>query len=423
MIIKRNSISNARDFEALTETFKQRPCLGDCCYQSRPPLLLSAKLMVPSMSRREMSEDILVINTIFHLQNERIDTEKNIGTKSETAACNNEQVHITYGSPVLNSIDELSFQLFQRDELKKRDKEERTSSFYHVLSKEVWKSLTTRTISNLLKEGKSNILDIGCSSGGWLLDMADEFKNSVFVGLDIKAAEFPKDSPPNVAFIECNVLDQIPFPENTFDYVHQSGMLPSYKANEWRVVLRDIVRVLKPGGYVEISELDFRYNKAGPVTKKIHRAYQQYIESKGQSCSVTPYLEGFSREISEMKSEQQEVAIGSWGGNIGETMLQNHLKVYRDRTIAQNLASILEMTELEYINHVNRMPNEFFHYRTTCPYFRVLAKKVSSNNRSMALSSSNNFHSQNGNMDLDGRIATIRIINGHNNEKHSFTEE
>ncbi|CAG8585951.1 330_t:CDS:2 [Ambispora gerdemannii] len=266
----------------------------------------------------------------------------------------NEQVHIACGPQIINSIDELTFQLFQYDELMKLDKNESTSSFFHDLNKEVWKSLTPPPISLLLKEGKSKILDIGCSSGAWILEMAQEFKESVLVGLDGKTAEFPKDTPSNAAFIECNVLDGIPFPENTFDYVHQSGMLSSYTTNEWRTIIYDIVRVLKPGGYVEISGLDFRYSKAGPVTKKIHRAYVTYIESKGKSYSIIPYLDGFLRDLNaipDIKFDEQAVAIGTWGGNLGETMQQNHLNVYRDRAIAPNLASILEMNEQEYINH------------------------------------------------------------------------
>ena len=53
--------------------------------------------------------------------------------------------------------------------------------------------------------------------------MAEEFPKSSFVGIDIVFGlkNFKKEIPTNMAIIEHNIFNGLPFPDNTFDFIDQ----------------------------------------------------------------------------------------------------------------------------------------------------------------------------------------------------------
>lgn len=74
------------------------------------------------------------------------------------------------------------------------------------------------------------ILDIGCGSGVWCLQMAEAFPSCKVVGMDISPIQ-PKDNPPNVEWLLQNVETEWPFPSESFDYIHLSllnGSFPDF---------------------------------------------------------------------------------------------------------------------------------------------------------------------------------------------------
>lgn len=48
----------------------------------------------------------------------------------------------------------------------------------------------------------------------------------------------------------------IPFPDDTFDYVQQTLTTLAYKEKDWKYVLQELKRVTKPGGYIQLLEVD-----------------------------------------------------------------------------------------------------------------------------------------------------------------------
>lgn len=87
------------------------------------------------------------------------------------------------------------------------------------------------------------------------VDMADMFPTTI--------------RPENVKFELLNILDGLPYPDNTFDFVHMRLMIIAFRSTEWPLVLKEIFRVLKPGGLVQLVESDFTVNN-NLVTKKKH---------------------------------------------------------------------------------------------------------------------------------------------------------
>ncbi|ORX46727.1 S-adenosyl-L-methionine-dependent methyltransferase, partial [Hesseltinella vesiculosa] len=125
----------------------------------------------------------------------------------------------------------------------------------------------------LLKQGgqphePATVLEIGTGAGTWLMEMATDFPLSDFYGIDI-GDMFPKSiKPSNTHFLHHDVFSggTLPFENDQFDYVFMRQMLLSMSDKQLNPLLSDIVRVLKPGGYLEIVDVELKFQRPGPTT-------------------------------------------------------------------------------------------------------------------------------------------------------------
>jgi len=121
-----------------------------------------------------------------------------------------------------------------------------------------------------LKSG-IKVIDVGCGTGVWSFELATKFPNSTFMGTDITNVfvSLADKSPPNLTFLEADTRLGLPFDDNTFDYVFQRFQAGCFSTKEWPVVLRELLRVAKPGGYIEL--LDGCLPNYGGPAFTIHR--------------------------------------------------------------------------------------------------------------------------------------------------------
>lgn len=109
-------------------------------------------------------------------------------------------------------------------------------------------------VTELLEKG-AVVLDSGCGPATWTFEMAETYPCSKFYGVDCSTV-FPEDiKPPNVEFQICNIAENIPFPDNTFDYIHQRLLILGLTDKDWDSALKELYRVLKPGGYIDLAEV------------------------------------------------------------------------------------------------------------------------------------------------------------------------
>ncbi|KAF1805449.1 hypothetical protein V8B55DRAFT_1380743 [Mucor lusitanicus] len=116
----------------------------------------------------------------------------------------------------------------------------------------------------------TRVLDVACGSGVWVLEMATEYPQSEFYGIDA-ACIFPNCiKPPNTTFQQHDLLDKdgFPYPDEYFDYIHMRLVYNCFSTVDLKFVLAEINRVLKPGGYVEIRDIDPTIKHPGPITEK-----------------------------------------------------------------------------------------------------------------------------------------------------------
>ncbi|KAF3933401.1 hypothetical protein ABW19_dt0207603 [Dactylella cylindrospora] len=104
------------------------------------------------------------------------------------------------------------------------------------------------------------VADVATGTGIWLEDLSAQLPSTVALdGYDITNALFPDPStlPPNVTFSLLNVLE--PVPEalyEKYDVIHIRGLCFVLKTHEWNGVMKNISKMLKPGGYFIWVETD-----------------------------------------------------------------------------------------------------------------------------------------------------------------------
>lgn len=85
--------------------------------------------------------------------------------------------------------------------------------------------------------------------------MAEAFPNSEFYGIDLSSV-FPQFiKPANTRFYRHNLADRLPFEDNTFDFVYQRLLMFGIKSEEWLPVMKELYRVCKPNGWIELVEV------------------------------------------------------------------------------------------------------------------------------------------------------------------------
>lgn len=177
-----------------------------------------------------------------------------------------------------------------------------------------------------LAENINTILDVGCGTGRWCAEMALAFPSAQVLGIDLE--EMPLvgiEKPRNYLYKQANILNPLPFGNNAFDFVHQRLMLMSIPSFKWTDVLREILRVTQPGGWIELIEVGCTIIPQGPVT---HRWYEWIRESSriyNQDPDMPVYLARLAAEagIKNIKEFHYDIPISESAGRLGTASLTN----------------------------------------------------------------------------------------------------
>ncbi|CAG8449607.1 3611_t:CDS:2 [Cetraspora pellucida] len=177
----------------------------------------------------------------------------------------------------------------------------------HFTYKFIWRGNFSAPIEDLLKQEGTRVLDVGLAvrlvvikpianklfhdrktliiggirtgAGSWLLEMSTNYPLARFTGVDISPIQPGYIKPKNAEFIEANVLESLPFDNDTFDFVFQRLLFAGIPGNEWPSVINELVRVLKPGGYIEM------FNERGLDTHICYKL-QSYLKQNKQLHNV-----------------------------------------------------------------------------------------------------------------------------------------
>src|SRR5262245_31505645 len=111
------------------------------------------------------------------------------------------------------------------------------------------------------------VLDSGSGTGQWAHDLCREFPDAVVAGVDLQPGK--PDGPPNFRFVQAALLDGLPFSDGQFDFVHQRLLALGVPLASWGGVIAELVRVTRPGGWIELVEMDWGVEPAGPASVRL----------------------------------------------------------------------------------------------------------------------------------------------------------
>ncbi|KAJ3121787.1 hypothetical protein HK100_012233 [Physocladia obscura] len=166
-------------------------------------------------------------------------------------------------------------------------------------------------VKELVKKAGTKVLDVGCAKGFWLDSVRKEYPLSEYYGVDIAESLATEASPEhNVTIKFGNVLEGLPcdnfqHEDNTFDYTHQRLLVFGMPKEKYPEALKELIRVTKAGGWIELIEVDIMAYKAGPYSKQLSQAMLGAMQARGLDCYAATNLEWHARDVRAHISNQQ----------------------------------------------------------------------------------------------------------------------
>ncbi len=149
-----------------------------------------------------------------------------------------------------------------------------------------------------------NVLDLGCGPGGWVLDVAYEHPDIEVQGVDISKTmvnyantRARTQGRANASFRAMDVTRQLAFPNATFDLVNARFLINVFHRDHWPVLMKEAVRILRPGGLLRWTETDRFGLTNSPASERMmalaleaewHAGYT--FSPDGRSNGITPVL-------------------------------------------------------------------------------------------------------------------------------------
>lgn len=143
------------------------------------------------------------------------------------------------------------------------------------------------TLANWSKGPPKRVLDIGTGAGAWVVDCAKKWQETEFIGLDLVPVQTSLDHVQDddlksrISWIVANALHGLPFPDNSFDYVHIRLINKGIPEDNWGSLISEAIRVLIPDGNIEILEADWTF--FGSPKEVLTSDLQDSFEGKGDN--------------------------------------------------------------------------------------------------------------------------------------------
>jgi len=224
-------------------------------------------------------------------------------------------------------------------------------------------------------EHPRRILDVGCGTGQWAYDLCAEFPTALVFGLDLHPSKLPW--PPEYRFVRGNLLQGLPFADHGFDFVHQRALISGLPVDSWPSLCRDLVRLVRPGGWVELVECPPWFESAGPVTARLCEMLQRILLARGldSAGSVVAALdEHLGRSgLVDVRKRVLEMQVGEWGGRIGSLMATDCRALFF--RLAPAFEAAVGIGNHEYRELITAMQQEWEEYHTTYRFVFAVGRK------------------------------------------------
>ncbi|KAG9293460.1 hypothetical protein G9A89_009184 [Geosiphon pyriformis] len=271
-------------------------------------------------------------------------------------------------------------------EMRLKDTEMNRMQFRHHLMKYAWGHNYSSPIKENLEGGDLKILDIGCGPGTWILDMANEYPFCKFTALDMSSINSSQIKPGNVTCIQHNILLGLPFKDHSFDFIHMRFWGATLTEKQWNEIMKEVVRVLTPHGWVEFMEFNSLCENAGPFTNLLMNSYRSYLKSKKINGIITPRLVTYLSEtgqISEIHQSENLIPIGAWAQAYSKAGFDDFFgEIKSIQSLVSEFMNITMDAFNDLLDHVKEELN-IRKYHTSIPCSRIWGQKRFSETESL----------------------------------------
>ncbi|CAG8632726.1 4623_t:CDS:2 [Funneliformis mosseae] len=209
----------------------------------------------------------------------------------------------------------------------------------HFLMRYAWQGNFASPVEQILTGVDSKVLDVGCGAGSWSFEVATIYPNAKIIGVDISPVQPSGIKPKNFTFFQADITDGLPFADETFDFVFQRFLVGSIPKEKWFSVIKELTRMLKPGGYLELKS---------------------YFEQQGQ--------------FEDIKDEIKNIHGGTAEGKLGLAYNDDVMRLYENVKVL--LAPFMQVSHKEYDQMIKTTKEEWLERNSYTRFIRVHARKI-----------------------------------------------
>ncbi|KAI2627902.1 S-adenosyl-L-methionine-dependent methyltransferase [Hypomontagnella submonticulosa] len=173
-----------------------------------------------------------------------------------------------------------------------------------------------------IQDDVQKVLDVGCGTGIWAIDFADQFPGAEVIGVDVSPQQ-PQWIPPNLKFEVDDITQPWTYERNSFDYIHVRWLVGAIP--DWFALFREVYRATKPGGYAETMESSCMMQsddgsvKDGSALDQWSKVFTEAGKKSGRTFSVIE--ENLQRRAMEAAGfevvieETHKTPLGGWAAD------------------------------------------------------------------------------------------------------------
>ncbi|KAK5043512.1 hypothetical protein LTR84_011926 [Exophiala bonariae] len=242
--------------------------------------------------------------------------------------------------------------------------------------------------SPLQQISPQRVLDLGCGTGLWSIQFADDLPQSLVIGVDLSPIQ-PNWVPPNCKFYVDDIESEWNYSQmEHFDYIHGRALCGSIA--DWPGLFTQSFNNLKPGGWLEIQEVYFHiYDYDGSMDEAPNLKHWQALMTEasrrfGRDLTTANILKQYMEDAGfvDVQEEIFKVPTGPWARGrkfkeLGKYSLMQWLDSVEPLSLAL-FTRVLEYTAEETKNIVSKVKGELLNPRlhTYLNFYFICGRKA-----------------------------------------------
>ena len=170
-------------------------------------------------------------------------------------------------------------------------------------------------------------------TGSWIIDLSKEVPDTAqLFGIDISINLVPSTRPANIQFLEASATKLPEDWASRYAFVHQRLLFGALTTAEWNSALHEMFRVLKPGGTIQLAEVESPdWANGGDDERLMQSAASALWKDRGLLLECGKMIPEILKEAGfvDIRSEIRYLPLGQGAGHLGKLGSASILGAYR----------------------------------------------------------------------------------------------